>query len=113
MKNAEACRPEDKECLTVQALRAWAGAKPGLVWQTGEETYVWHREGHGENHGEWFLGVIRSYDPVRVAHFLQFSRVKFDGTREAVPENNAPMQLWRSFEYLSLKNPSLPKEDTD
>jgi hypothetical protein len=64
MKDALALRPDDKECITIQALRAWAGGKPGLVWSVGEETYVWHKESNGKPHGEWFKGAIRSYDPL-------------------------------------------------
>jgi hypothetical protein len=94
------------DCMTRLTLLAYASGKLGLVWRVGEETWVWHREPHGTPGGEWFKGTVRSYDPVLVAHYLEFVRVKRDGTVEVVSENNCMIQLWRSDEYLSLRNPN-------
>jgi hypothetical protein len=106
MQDEEALLPKDNGCIMKMALLAFAAGKPGLVWRVGEETYVWHREYKGCPRGEWFKGKILAYDPIRIAHYLEFVRVNSDGSHECVHQYNGFVQLWRPDEYLSLSNPS-------
>jgi hypothetical protein len=95
----------DRTCLLKQAVFAFASARSGLVFRIGEYVFIWHAERRGSVDGEWFRGEILAYDPVPVAHYMQFSRVHADGTVEPVPEYNDWVQLWRSGECLLATNP--------
>jgi hypothetical protein len=100
LADRSAKRAHDKVCLLKQAMFACASGRPGLVLAVGEKTCMWHAERPGSVDGEWFRGELVAYDPVRVAHFMEFFRVRGDGLVEPVAQNNIWVQLWRSNDYL-------------
>ena len=106
-RTSQALQPTDRTCLLIQALHAFASARPGLVSELDEEVYVWHGEDDGTRDGEWFLGKVVTCDPFRVAHYMHFFRERPDKTRESVNISNTWIQLWRSTEHLLDQNPAI------
>jgi hypothetical protein len=95
----------DTVCLLVQALFAFASARSGVALRVGEKVYVWRpcRKGHGT--GEWVRGSILAFDPVAVAHFVTFERMRPGRVVEHAHDKDDWLQLWRSGECVVASPP--------
>jgi hypothetical protein len=101
----KAKRVQDTVCLLVQALFACASARIGVDIRVGENVYVWRRCKIENDRGEWLGGDVVAYDPVSVAHFLTFQRIRPGGTVHPATEADGWLQLWRSGEWVMASPP--------
>jgi hypothetical protein len=105
MHVSKAKRVHDTVCLLVQALFAFASARSGVALRVGEKVYVWRPCRKGHETGEWVRGSILAFDPVAVAHFVTFERMRPGRVVEPAHDKDDWLQLWRSGECVVASPP--------